>query len=147
MHSKFTSTGTLQLSRISVFALMVILVGMSACGTSDTNTLAELSKRSATAAKSVPAANPGDATSETLPNYQTSETSSPGQTSDRDSSLTLAPKHVLTHAPLPDRPPIGTEIGQTLPQFEITLFEGKKKLTASLADIGQPVFLFFFTTW
>ena len=118
MHSGFTAAVTLPLSRISAFALMVIVIGISACGTFDTDTFAELS-----------------------------ESGSPGQASDDNPNLKLEPNRVLTQAPLPYRPPIGTEIGKPLPQFEITLFGGEKKSTASLANIGQPVFLFFFTTW
>ena len=135
MHSDFTTTPTLKLSRISLFVLMVILTGMSACGTSDTNTVAE------------PADRPREATGPVLQNPQTLEPGSPDQTSDRDPNLTLEPKLVLTQVPLPDRPPIGTELGKTLPQVEITLFGGRKKSTGSLANMGRPVFLFFFTTW
>ena len=118
MHSGFTAAVTLQLSRISLFALMVIVIGISACGTSDPDTFPELS-----------------------------DVGSPGQASDDNPNLTLEPKRVRTQASLPDRPPISTEVGKTLPQFEITLFGGEKKSTASLANMGQPVFLFFFTTW
>ena len=147
MHSDFTTTVTLKLSQKSVFVLMVILAGMSACGTSDTNTLAELSKESTAATVAEPADRPREATGPVLQNPQTLEPGSPDQTSDRDPNLTLEPKLVLTHVPLPDRPPIGTELGKTLPQVEITLFGGRKKSTGSLANMGRPVFLFFFTTW
>ena len=118
MHSGFIAAVALPLSRIPEFVLIVIVIGISACGTSDTDTFPELS-----------------------------DVGSPGQASDDNPNLTLEPKRVRTQASLPDRPPIGTEVGKILPQFEITLFEGKKKSTASLADIGRPVFLFFFTTW
>ena len=147
MHSDFTTTRTLKLSQISVFVLMVILTGMSACGTSDTNSLAKLSKGSTTATNSEPADRPREATPAALLNSQTPRPGSPDQTSDLYPDLTLEPKLVLTQIPLPDRPPIGTELGKTLPQVEITLFGGRKKSIASLSNVGRPVFLFFFTTW
>ena len=148
MHSDFTTRRTLKLSQISMFVLMVILTGMSACGTSDTNTLAKLSKGSTTATNSEPADRPREATPAALLNSQTPRPGSPpDQTSDLYPNLTLEPKIVLTQIPLPDRPPIGTELGKTLPQVEITLLGGRKKSIASLSNMGRPVFLFFFTTW
>ena len=88
MHSGFTAAVTLPLSRISAFVLMTIVIGISACGTSDPDTFPELS-----------------------------EAGSPGQASDDNPNLTLEPKRVLTQASLPDRPPIGTEVGKNFPQF------------------------------
>ena len=132
MHSDFTTTRTLKLSQISVFVLMVILAGMSACGTSDTNTLAKLSKGSTTATNSEPADRPREATPAALLNSQTPRPGSPDQTSDLYPNLTLEPKLVLTQIPLPDRPPIGTDIGKTLPQFKITLLGGGKNQPLAL---------------
>ena len=42
---------------------------------------------------------------------------------------------------------IGNEIGNRLPNFEITLTSNGKKLTStSLVESGRPAFLFFFAT-
>ena len=147
MHPDFNATGTVQLSWISKLVFIVILVGMSACGSSETNTNALLSKESATTTKSGPADWTRDATSPTLPKPWTSESGSYAQELDSNLNLKPNPKVVLTQAPLANQPPIGTEVGKTLPQFEIALFGARSKSTDSLANLGQPVFLFFFTTW
>ena len=46
-----------------------------------------------------------------------------------------------------DQPPVGTNVGDTLPSFEFTLADGTMRSTAQLASQGQPVFLFFYATW
>ena len=49
-------------------------------------------------------------------------------------------------APSPDIS-VGTQVGNTLPHFEITLLDGDKRSTERLAEDGKPVFLYFFATW
>ena len=44
-------------------------------------------------------------------------------------------------------PAVGTSVGNTIPHFEFMLVDGTNISTAQLASEGQPVFLFFFTTW
>ena len=44
-------------------------------------------------------------------------------------------------------PEVGTNVGNTIPHFEFMLVDGTNISTAQLASEGQPVFLFFFTTW
>ena len=45
------------------------------------------------------------------------------------------------------QPGVGTDVGDTVPHFEFTLFDGTKRSTAQLSSQGRPVFLFFFATW
>ena len=53
-------------------------------------------------------------------------------------------------APTPEAPSkvrIGNEIGNRLPNFELTLTSNGEKLTStSLVESGRPAFLFFFAT-
>gem|GEM_PF-5810508 len=56
-------------------------------------------------------------------------------------------KPASTKANVVEEPSIGTDVGKTLPQFEINLFDGTKKSTGRISSPGRPVFLFFFTTW
>ena len=49
-------------------------------------------------------------------------------------------------APSPDIS-VGTQVGNALPHFEITLLDGDKRSTEQLAADGKPVFLYFFATW
>ncbi len=44
-------------------------------------------------------------------------------------------------------PEVGTNVGNKIPHFEFMLVGGTNISTAQLASEGQPVFLFFFTTW
>jgi hypothetical protein len=46
-----------------------------------------------------------------------------------------------------EQPGVGTDVGDTLPRFEFTLFDGTKRSTAQLSSQGRPIFLFFFATW
>jgi len=46
-----------------------------------------------------------------------------------------------------EQPAVGTDVGDTIPHFEFTLFDSTKSSTAQLSSQGGPVFLFFFATW
>lgn len=50
-------------------------------------------------------------------------------------------------APVSSKLETGTDVGKKIPDFEFTLFDGSVQSTAQLSSQGQPVFLFFFTTW
>ena len=148
MHSDFITKKILRLPRISIFVITGILIGMSACVASNNDTDAQLSKESAIASsKSRPAGWQREGISETLPYMRPSESGSHDQSSDSALNFTLKPKAALSQAQLADQPQIGTEVGKTLPRFEITLLGGTKKSTAQLPNLGRPVFLFFFSTW
>ena len=143
MHSDFTHMRTLQLSQMYVFVIIVILVGMSGCGPSDNDSHAQLSKKSVTTiSESGPSGWPKEATSRTLPHMPPSESGSYVQSSDGAPNLALKPSAVQSQALLANQPQIGTEVGQTLPQFKITVFGGENKSTARLSNLGRPVFLF-----
>ena len=43
--------------------------------------------------------------------------------------------------------PVGTDAGDSLPHFEMTLVDGSTVSTELLAAQGQPAFLYFFSTW
>jgi hypothetical protein len=66
------------------------------------------------------------------------------------------PRFVITPVPpaalakaavIVTQPGVGTNVDDTIPHFEFTLFDGTKRSTAQLSSQGQPVFLFFFATW
>ena len=65
---------------------------------------------------------------------------SPSSESDRVDQTTAAPED-------PSEVRIGNEIGNRLPNFELTLTSNGEKLTStSLVESGRPAFLFFFAT-
>ena len=57
------------------------------------------------------------------------------------------PTEAPTAAPAATAAPVGINVGNTLPHFELTLVDGSKVSTEVLAAQGRPVFLYFFTTW
>lgn len=148
LYSDSIASRSIQISLVFPFFLIVVLVGILACGTSDTATPERLSKGPTSSTQSGAASQSGKSDYQTVPNPRSSED---WRAFDRRTNLTLGPKaalpSVLNQTPWLDQPPIGTRLGKTLPQFEITLLEGHKKSTTELSSIGRPVFLFFFTTW
>ncbi len=67
------------------------------------------------------------------------------------SPISPSPQPAATEAPIataaPDAPPVGVNVGDTLPHFEMTLADGSRVSTDVLAAQGQPVFLYFWATW
>ena len=61
-------------------------------------------------------------------------------------TATAVPSATANEEPA-DAPPVGTNVGNTLPHFEMTLADGSRVSTDVLAAQGQPVFLYFFATW
>ncbi len=57
------------------------------------------------------------------------------------------PTEAPTATAAPSAPPVGVNVGNTLPHFEMTLVDGSRVSTELLAHQGKPVFLYFFTTW
>ncbi len=146
-HISFISTGekTPRMSRIFAFPLTAMLVGMSACGMSATDTPTE----SLATVPSEPIATLGEvstlltpASSPEIPSTQ-AYVDNPNSTLESNADSTPA----STKANVVEEPSIGTDVGKTLPQFEINLFDGTKKSIARISSPGRPVFLFFFTTW
>ena len=65
---------------------------------------------------------------------------SPSSESDQADQTTAVPED-------PSEVRIGNEIGNRLPNFELTLTSNGEKLTStSLVESGRPAFLFFFAT-
>lgn len=44
-------------------------------------------------------------------------------------------------------PPVGSNVGNAIPNFDFTLIDGTTQSTLQLAEEDTPVFLFFFATW
>ena len=43
--------------------------------------------------------------------------------------------------------PFGSQVGNRIPDFNLSLVDGTNQSTAQLASSNRPVFLFFFATW
>ncbi len=143
------------MSRLLALPLMAVVIGLLGCGTS--------------AAEALPASNPTftvEAAPVATPKLASDSdnvramTASSAPTSVPDSTAvpvaTALPLPTAASAPtiapakpaiIVEEPGIGTDVGQTLPHFGFTLFDGAQRNTAQLSSQGRPVFLFFFTTW
>ena len=61
----------------------------------------------------------------------------------------ITPKAALTKEsePQPQMVKVGYKVGMQAPEFRMTLFDGTKVSSVSLADQGKPTFLYFHATW
>jgi len=120
-----------------------MFAGILGCGAYTTNTPTTPPVRPVATIKLIPAGEAGDTNSSAFPNPPASE---PVPSSDlrTDTGLATTPTQAALIA---GQSSIGTEVGKTLPEFEITLFDGTKTSTTRLSSLDRPIFLFFFTTW
>ena len=143
------------MSRLLALPLMAVVIGLLGCGTSAAEALPALSPTSTVEAAPVaPPKLASDSTTVPAMTASSEPTSMPDSTTvpvatalplpTAASAPTIAPAKA---AIIVEEPRIGTDVGQTLPRFGFTLFDGAQGNTAQLSSQGRPVFLFFFTTW
>ena len=70
-----------------------------------------------------------------------------GSPTSQPSVTVEVPTDEPTAAATPEAPPVGVNVGDTLPHFEMTLADGSRVSTDVLAAQGKPVFLYFWATW
>ena len=105
-----------------------------------TSTSAPTSTPAASATSSAPAAS----ATATSPGATEAPVAAPTATT--APAATPEPEATTTEATA-DAPPVGINVGNTLPHFEFTLADGSVVSTEALAAQGEPVFLYFFATW
>ena len=160
--------------RLLVSASMAIIIGVLACGSAATAVLPTVAPSPspiiiatfepqsnsmpgpAQTAITTPTATPVPASTTQQPEPDTAVETDPNSTVVPDpppvpiDTTTPAPSRTAsaTAPPIVKNPPmIGTNVGNTVPNFEFTLVDGTKISTAQLSSQGKPVFLFFFAIW
>jgi len=143
----------LRLVAVSLGVTLTVLA-QSACGGSS------ISQEAAS-----PTTVPGNQTSQSQPSLPASATAavtpsaSPTAPSEEGDPATLATNEnaatsvpsqttaIPTSEPAAPPPPIGTKVGNRIPDFELELLDGTILTSADLLQRKQPAFLFFHAAW
>ena len=136
------------MSKIIALPILAISIVLTACGASATEAPSgssfEVTTTSIAGVQSLPAIVPPSITDSGPDMTQIlGSTALPAPISLPGSTLVPPAKAAV----IVEQPGVGTEVGDTVPHFEFTLFDGTTRSTAQLSSQGRPVFLFFFATW